>query len=444
MYTIIREIGKGGFGIVHEVADQHGTRFAKKTYHINQSFTVTDEINLHLKKRFEREAKLQSGINHRNIVPIIKKNLNDDPANFLMPLADSSLEQAIHKDKTLAGKWTNALLDIISGLEEIHSVKIYHRDLKPGNVLRFVDLEIKGEFFYAISDFGLIALKQTQVSMLTQFGMKMTSDFYTAPEITQDLSAASVQSDIYSLGCILHDFIGNEPRVPCNEIREDGEFSAILLNCTRKDPKRRFKSVSAVREALLTLSISTDVPSTQDGSQIADLLAIEGTLNEKQWQTIADYVEKDLESEDVKLVLGKLDIDRINELISNFPPFALRVGLRYAEWIRSHSFNFEKCDGLAIRLEAFLKIDDLSLQAECLMAMLFMGTSHNRWYVERKFFSYVDSSLEVQLCKRLAIEFRADDTRVCTAISHLESSIGVNRENIHPTLVATLRSICTE
>ena len=174
MFSVIREIGKGGFGIVHEVLDTNGDRFAKKTYLINQSFTVTDEINAHLKRRFEREAKLQSGISHRNIVPILKKNLDEDPAYFLMPVAEASLEQDFHKDKTIGGKWMNAILDIISGLEEIHSVKIYHRDLKPGNVLRFQDTENPGEFFYAISDFGLIALKQTQVSMLTQFGMKMT------------------------------------------------------------------------------------------------------------------------------------------------------------------------------------------------------------------------------------------------------------------------------
>lgn len=442
MLSIIREIGKGGFGIVHEVADEKGHRFAKKTYHLSQSFTVTDEINAHLKRRFDREAKLQSGITHRNIVPIVKKHLDDDPAYFLMPLAQSSLEQDIHKDKQLGGKWMNAILDIISGLEEIHSLKIYHRDLKPGNVLKFEDEDNTGEFYYAISDFGLIALKQTQVSMLTQFGMKMTSDFYTAPEITQDLSAASVQSDVYSLGCILHDFVGTESRVPCNEIRENGEFGAILINCTRRDPNRRFKSVAAVRDALLTLSITSNSQSSQGVNQFADLLNSGEILTEKEWQLITDYIEKDIEAVDVQRVLRLLDIDRINEVIENHPSIAIRVGLIYAEWIRSNSFNFAECDGLAIRLELFMRIQDISLQSECLMSLLLMGTSHNRWYVERKFFNYVNANIDTQLCKRLAVEFRADDSNVCKAINHLEGSIGVSRKNMHPILLDTLENIC--
>lgn len=48
--------------------------------------------------------------------------------------------------------------DIIAGLEELHSMEMFHRDLKPQNVLKFFDADIKKEF-YAISDFGFISLK---------------------------------------------------------------------------------------------------------------------------------------------------------------------------------------------------------------------------------------------------------------------------------------------
>lgn len=86
-------------------------------------------------------------------------------------------------------------MDILAGLETIHNLSIYHRDLKPSNILRF------GEN-YAISDFGLVSLDKSQISVLTQTGMRMGSDKYTAPEITNELKYASRASDIYSAGCI--------------------------------------------------------------------------------------------------------------------------------------------------------------------------------------------------------------------------------------------------
>ncbi len=440
----IREIGKGGFGVVHEVKDAAGLTFARKTYAINQSFQPTPEQDAHLKKRFYREAKLQSGFAHRNIVPILEKHLEEDPPFFLMPLAESTLESDIKKDKTLEGKFMNALMDIISGLEELHSAKIYHRDLKPGNVLRFLDSDNPDQYYYSVSDFGLIALKQTQVSMLTQVGMKMTSDFYTAPEITQDLTAASVQSDIYSMGCIIHDFVGKEPRVPCNEIHESGEFSQILLSCTRKDPKRRFKTVSALRDALLTLIDHEISVSTQSATELADLIKSDRAITEAEWQSIADYVEKDFAFEDVSNILKLLNISRLNEVCVSFPSISAHIGARYAEWIRSNSFVFEECDALANRLEIFYLTGDIPLKSECLMALLYMGTSHNRWYVERKFIGYIGHNLDIDLVKRLSVELRADDDDACRAFRRLKNSINANMESVHPTLLATLKSICNQ
>lgn len=211
----ISDLGSGGFGNVDLVENEGGERFARKTFSVNQP--LPPELVDNVKKRFIREAQLQSGVQHRNIVPIVFSDLDADPPYYLMPVAVSSLDKDIAADRSLGGNYKTAISDIVSGLDELHGMKMFHRDLKPPNVLRFLDEN--GQVFYAISDFGFISLQDSRLSKLTSTGMKKGADYFTAPEIAKDLRRASVQSDIYSLGCVIHDMVGIDDRVPCNEIR---------------------------------------------------------------------------------------------------------------------------------------------------------------------------------------------------------------------------------
>lgn len=136
------------------------------------------------RKRFVKEAKYQQQIEHPNIVKIIDVDTDKEPPFYTMPVADASLEEDIANGIVNSSNFLKCFYDIMAGLEEIHSYSIYHRDLKPGNVLRF------GKE-YAIGDFGLMSIDQTGVTSLTTPGMHKTSDSYTAPEITQDLRKAS-------------------------------------------------------------------------------------------------------------------------------------------------------------------------------------------------------------------------------------------------------------
>lgn len=439
----IENVGQGGFGIVDKVKDEHGNIFARKTFKINQGGFFPKSLEENVKKRFIKEASIQSAITHKNIVPVVFKELSIDPPYFLMPLALKSLQSDIETDKTLSGKFMNAMMDIIAALEELHSMEIYHRDLKPANVLRFQGtLEDKRDY-YAIGDFGLVSVSQTNVSTLTQTGMRMGSDYYTAPEIVKDLKNANAQSDIFSLGCILHDFIGSEDRIPCNEIRENGDFGAILLGCTRKEPNRRFKSVTTLRDALLSLGDVNILPNTEKGAKIFSVLTkLETELKEEDWKNIITFIEDEYNSPDAIAALRKLTIQHIEKIIKEYPILGSKLGLMYAKWIREDSFTYEECDGLSIRLQKFVGNCTLEVQSECLMAMLYLGTKYNRWYVERKFVSLVGRSLDANLAKRLAVEIRVDDNEACNAIRHLQHSINYQISNLHPLLYDTFKEIC--
>ena len=432
----ICHIGRGGFGNVDEVKDANGNRFARKTFSVNQPGHFPTDLIENVKRRFVREADVQSAILHPNIMPVSQRNLTSDPPSFLMPLASSSLDKDISSNRNLAGNGILAVMDILAGLEELHSMGITHRDLKPANVLRLGSR-------YVISDFGLMSLKDTQLSVLTKTGMRMGSDFYTAPEIVADLRQASPQSDIFSVGCILHDMYGASSRVPCNEVNDTGHFAEVILGCTRRDPSRRFRSVTQLRDAIVAHGLAASGTAVEP--QVKDYIALLSStapIELATWERIVDKIEQLGLSNDSKALLGKVSLPRIEELIATAPQSAPRLGAIYSAWIKQGSFSFDECDGIANRLEALLAVNDLNCQSEILLALLLMGTSHNRWYVERKFADRCGASLTDPLAKRIAMEMRIMGFRACSAISHLEASINVSRSNLHPTLVATLNSVC--
>ncbi|EMV0254206.1 TPA: serine/threonine-protein kinase [Vibrio cholerae] len=437
----VRHIGKGGFGTVDLVKDVNGSYWARKTFSINQPVPLSPELESNVKKRFIREANIQSNINHHNIVRVVAAQLDHNPPYFFMPYAQSSLSDDLSADRTLNGRYLEAIMDILAGLEELHSLGIYHRDLKPQNVLRFGADEYRD---YAIGDFGLMSIKDTQLSVLTTTGMRMGSDMYTAPEITADLKKASARSDIYSVGCILHDFVGTGDRIPCNEIDDDhSQYADIIRICTRRDPNRRFSSVSDLREALLSVDTIPAVPTSATVAKFVEMLASETRLDRMFWEGLVTFVEATPDSDDIRLIFNVLTIHRIDELCNFDEDLARRLSNRYSSWIDGSSFSFSSCDGLASRLVCFFhNLNELDSQVNILLALLYLGTSHNRWYVEREFEKLCGLQMNNNLATRLGLEIRVIGQDACRMFHHLERSIGTNLQNLHPTVYNTLRQVC--
>ncbi|MDN3404225.1 serine/threonine-protein kinase [Pseudoalteromonas sp. APC 3218] len=436
----LQTLGQGGFGTVELVENEFGKRFAKKTFSLNQPGQYTPEMLDNVKRRFIREAKVQSELKHNNIVPVFESSTDSEPPYFIMQLAFSTLGDEISNSRDLNGNYLAALMDIIAALEEIHSLGIYHRDLKPQNVL---NLGSNGNNRYAISDFGLMSINDTQLSMITHTGMRMGSDFYTAPEIVADLRRASARSDIYSLGCILHDFVGTSDRIPCNEISDDQSiFSDIIRICTRRDPNRRFQSVVDLREALLEIDLSNEYAQTQEATDFISLIESDSELNLTQWQSLFTYIEKNFKDNDVNLLLAKLSLARVNQILELGTDLSPKFALKYCEWAKSGSFDFSLCDGIANRLAAFYSLDDLTCKTEVLLALLYLGTSHNRWYVERKFMSYVSVNMPEDIAKRFALEIRVLGSNACRMFEHLHHSISIDLSYFHPIINTTLHKLC--
>ena len=354
----IRTLGSGGFGVVDLVRSDDGPIFARKT--LLPTASLAPEVIKNIERRFAREAKTQSGIRHPNIVPVIRAELSASPPYYLMPVAICSLQEDLDRDKALGGNWLRAVADIVAGLDELHQMGIYHRDLKPQNVLRYPGNQGAPDY-YAISDFGLIAMNESRLSVLTVTGMAKGTDYYTAPEITSDLRKASAQSDIYSLGCIIHEMVGIDARVPCHEIRENGDYGAILRSCTRTDPQRRFRSVRSVLDALVSLTTELPTIVAKKSAEFGNQLASGDALNEPSWRALIDFVEGDESAIDAKAVLNQLRLDQVSDLCGKSIELGDRLGQVYSRWVQGTAFGFERSDSIANILEVFVR--DCSLES---------------------------------------------------------------------------------
>lgn len=440
----VTNIGQGGFGVVEKVIDTDGKQYAKKSFHILYPDVLDDETKQVVLARFRREVKEQEGITHRNVVRVLQSDINASPPYYIMPLAESSLHDDLIRDKSLNGHFLEAILDILAGLAEIHALGMAHRDLKPRNILRFSDDQGS---YYAIGDFGFVSAKDSQVSAITRTGMGLQGDTFYSPEIAVSIKDAWEATDIYSLGCIIHSMVGSSSRVPTLEIKDSGPFGHIMAICTRPDPYRR-PNVASLREAILSVGTEDALSAFISQSELAQALASQDIISHPLWVRISDFLTAhpalsgNSFTDETRTLLRLLTYDRINEVHALDVKLFEKIGTVFAIWARQSSFPFEFCDALSDRLERLIALGDIALKTECIMALLYLGTAHNRYYVERAFLRNTGIKMDERLAQRIAIEFSIDADVACRAIALLEGSLNWRRTQLHPKLITTLSQIC--
>jgi len=209
-YNIIRPINSGAFGAVFEIEEVvDNRRYALK------ELKNLDSIN---RERFEREIKILSELNHPNIVKILQWNLGGEPPNFtpyyiMEYLAGGSLRQ--HMDEKFDSndkyvferKWTinRIILPICNALAQAHSSNIYHRDLKPDNIM-YTDpsrAEIR------VTDWGLGKdINRESLALTAATGGQIGgTPGYCSPEQWFALGNIDGRTDIFSLGIIFYEMM---------------------------------------------------------------------------------------------------------------------------------------------------------------------------------------------------------------------------------------------
>jgi serine/threonine-protein kinase len=224
-------------------------------------------------KRFKREAVALGRIKHPNIVTIHDSGTIDgSAAYFVMELVEGhSLRDEIQQKGSLETALVVRLMSqMCSAVQAAHDVGVIHRDLKPENIM----LEQHPDGIAAkVLDFGTAKLaseRDVGRTTLTSHKTKLGTPLYMSPEQASG-KEASVHSDVYSLGCILHEMLtgvppftgktvamillkhrGERPRLP--SARRDGLpdwADPVILRALEKAAEDRYRSAAEFAAALL-------------------------------------------------------------------------------------------------------------------------------------------------------------------------------------------------
>jgi len=273
-FQIGSTIGHGGMGIVYEAIQLGLDRVVALKLLFNVPEESKDEI-----VRFEREALILSKLSHINIVQFYAYGTwSGFPYIAMERLAGDSLQKMLAKNAHLSvPKTIEFARQISEGLEHAHAHGIYHRDIKPTNII--ITTGPDSRLILKIIDFGLAKLTGSSVQKLTQTNTVLGSVQYMSPEQCTGRSVDH-RSDVYSLGCLIyHCLTGDPPYSADNAVavmfqqvnepvqntsgwqRLPNGLQKLVARCMEKEPADRFQSCAELREELIQAAQSDSVVS---------------------------------------------------------------------------------------------------------------------------------------------------------------------------------------
>lgn len=275
-YRIIKRLGAGGMGEVYLAED---TRLDRK---IALKILPTEVAsNPDRMKRFSREAKAASAIDHSNIVHIYEIN-QAEGLNFIAMqyVEGETLDTKIRGQVLSIQETLEQAIQIADAIAEAHLRGIIHRDLKPANVI----ISKKGNL--KLLDFGLARIEKFTASdessgaetlSKTMQGTVLGTFAYMSPEQALGKSIDN-RTDIFSMGTMFYEmvtgklpFFGNNPADTIDKIVHSQpaaisvlnynvptELERIIRKCMEKDPANRYQSSSEILIDLRNLKRDLD------------------------------------------------------------------------------------------------------------------------------------------------------------------------------------------
>jgi len=322
-FEILRELGRGGMGIVYE-AEQLSMRRKVALKVLPVTITGTPQAV----KRFQREAHAAGKLHHTNIVPIHAMGQHAGHWYYAMELVDgrplseviaqlrraaNPTEQDLARvaqgskpasssrvdeldtdtgDRSYFRRVAETVASVADGLQLAHVEGVVHRDIKPSNLL------LDGDGTLKIVDFGLARVDDAGGPAMTMTGDLLGTPIYMSPEqVMAKRKPVDHRTDVYSLGATLYELITLQPPFRGGSIHEvctriltrepvpprrrnpkvPRDLETIILKAMEKDRARRYQSAD---------ELARDLRRFADGDVIR---ARRVSLAERSWRRVKRY-----------------------------------------------------------------------------------------------------------------------------------------------------------
>jgi hypothetical protein len=219
-YVVEREIGRGGMGTVY-LASRNDAQFRQSVAikvvnrGMDSEFTVA---------RFRRERQVLSDLRHPNIAQLLDGGATEDGLPFfaMEHLTGEPITRYCERKGLAAAERLRLFLQLCAAVQHAHSRLVIHSDIKPGNIL------VGEDGIPKLLDFGIATLVENQ-SENSRGWSPMTGRF-ASPEQLQG-ERLTTASDIYSMGAVLRELLGEAPA------RDLGHIVEMAMQA---EPARRY------------------------------------------------------------------------------------------------------------------------------------------------------------------------------------------------------------
>jgi serine/threonine-protein kinase len=260
-YKILEKLGEGGQGTVYKAIDSKlGRTLVIK---VLPAELTSKEANL---KRFEREARLASALDHPNICTIFDLNeINGIHFIAMQYIEGRNVRQLVNGRPLSLESALSIALQTLDALAAAHARGIIHRDIKAGNVMVTPTGQVK------VLDFGLAKLLDDEAARtsgihhteITEVGIPYGTATYAAPEQARGDRVDS-RADIFSTGVLLYEMLTgtwpfqgktavevrhavlNDEPAPLSKIRPGrvpARLQGVLNRALAKDPRDRYQKI---------------------------------------------------------------------------------------------------------------------------------------------------------------------------------------------------------
>lgn len=244
-YRLEGRLGFGGMSTVHLALD---TRLERKVAVKLLAEHLADDPTF--VSRFQREAQAAARLVHPNIVQIFDSGQDDRTGQYFIVMEyieGKSCAEILRDDGWVEVPEAVSIVEqACEGLHYAHRHGVVHRDVKPGNLLRSREGEVK------LADFGIA--KATEQSSITQVGSVLGTAAYLAPEQARG-EEAGPRADLYALGVVAYQLISG--RLPY----EASSLTELALKQQQEEPASLDSLVAAVNHQLadaVSIALSLD------------------------------------------------------------------------------------------------------------------------------------------------------------------------------------------